>query len=280
MLRSLARTGVFILATTLLFSCGEDKTKEHSTVTEEKTSESDNLPTFLSYTLLNQYPHNPTAYTEGLEFIDGYIYESTGHYGRSYLRKYDLTTGKVQKEQKLSDEYFGEGLTVLNDKIYVLTWREKTGMVFDKNSFKQLKTFPIYTKEGWGMTNDGTHLIYSDGTPDIYYIDPETFKEVKRITVTDKYGPVNYINELEWIKGYIYANQWQTNYILKIDPATGEVKGQADLGNIRRQAGIPQPTADENAPEYLNGIAYDKQNNRIFITGKNWPKLFEIKLDN
>src|SRR5690606_15516749 len=144
----------------------------------------------------------------------------------------------------------------------------------------QLGEFPIKAKEGWGLTNDSTHLIYGDGTAALYFIDPTTFSEVRRVQVTDQYGPVGNINELEYINGYIYANQYETDFILKIDPATGNVLGQADLRRIRSQAGIAPASAREGQPEVMNGIAYDKENNKIYITGKNWPKILEVKLDN
>lgn len=239
------------------------------------------VPKVMSFQIVKEYPHDVTAFTEGLEYIDGHMYESVGHYGKSDIRKTELETGKIVQQQKMDAKYFGEGMTVLNDKIYQLTYQERTGFVYDKESFKLLKTFSYNTKEGWGMTNDGTHLIYGDGETSLIFLDPATLKEVKRMTVTDQYGSVAYVNELEYINGFIYANQWRTNLILKIDPANGEVIARADLTDLRRVAGIPEPVLnDESAPEVLNGIAYDKTGNRIFITGKNWPKIFEIKLDN
>lgn len=244
-------------------------------------STASSAPAVISYQIVNEFPHDPAAFTEGLQFVDGYLYESTGQYGKSDLRKTDLKTGKVLQQHKLDNRYFGEGIAVLNGKIYQLTYREKTGFIYDKATLKQLGTFSFSANEGWGMTTDGTHLVYSDGSDIIYFIDPATFKEVKHISVTDQYGKVSNINELEFINGSIYANQWQANNILKIDPATGKVIGQADLQSLRSRTGIPEPDPNnENAPEVMNGIAYDAQNNRIFITGKNWPKLIEIKLDN
>jgi glutamine cyclotransferase len=184
--------------------------------------------------------------------------------------------------QSMDNKYFGEGITVLNGKLYQLTYKEKTGFIYDAKTLKQLGTFSYNTAEGWGMTNDGTSLIYSDGTSNLYYLDPNTLKETKRLQVSDNYGPVSNINELEYIKGFIYANQWQTELLLKIDPNTGKVVAQANMANLRVQGGISSVAEARGPedPEYLNGIAYDKENNRIFVTGKNWPKLFEIKLDN
>lgn len=267
------------LATLAMTACNDEATQQQTDNKEEAVATTP-VTRKIPYTLLKQYPHRADAYTQGLQYVDGYMYECTGHYGRSHIYKYELETGKILKELKLDDKYFGEGLTVMGDKIYIITWREKAGLVFDKETFKQLGTFTLETSEGWGLTNDSTYLIYSDGTPYLYYLDPATFKQVKKVEVRDQYGPVGNINELEYINGYVYANQWETEFILKIDPATGNVLGQADLRNIRTQAGIPQRSYNEDQPEVLNGIAYDKQGNRVFITGKNWPKILEIKLDN
>jgi glutamine cyclotransferase len=164
----------------------------------------------------------------------------------------------------------------------MLTYKEKTGFIFDAKTLEQLGTFNFNTAEGWGMTNDGTSLIYGDGSSTLYYLDPNTLQETKRLQVKDNYGPVSNINELEFIKGYIYANQWQTELILKIDPKDGSVVGQANLAQLRAQGGISTVAEAQSPddPEYLNGIAYDAENNRIFVTGKNWPKVFEVKLDN
>lgn len=256
-----------------LTSCEDENTRgSKNPVSEEEPS----MTPLISYKLINQYPHSTDAFTEGLQYVDGHMYESTGQSGTSYLIKYELETGKELQRFDLEDKYFGEGMTVMGDKIYMLTYKSKTGFVFDKNTFKLLKTFPFNTKEGWGMTNDSTNLIYSDGTPNIYFLNPESLQEVRKIEVRDNYGPVIHINELEYINGYIYANQWNTNLILKIDPQAGKVVAHANLSNIRRQAGL-NPTGYEDV---LNGIAYDKENNRIFVTGKFWPKTFEIKLDN
>jgi glutamine cyclotransferase len=237
-------------------------------------------PAVIPVTLVNMYPHNTTAYTEGLQYVDGVMYESTGHYGRSFLYKYEPTTGKVIKEVKLDNKFFGEGMTVLGDKIYMLTYREKTGLIFDKNTLQQIGTFSYPNAEGWGMTNNDTNLVYSEGTAYIYFMNPSTFEVIRKIEVRDNYGIVSNINELEYINGYIYANQYETEFILKIDPNTGKVVGQADLRHIRKQAGIPPNTHAEGQPEVLNGIAYDKEKNRVFVTGKNWPLLLEVKLDN
>lgn len=273
----------FLLTITLagigIISCNDNsRNKEQKAV--EIAAPENNVPSLIQYRIVKEYPHDATCYTEGLQYVDGYLYESGGQYGKSDLRKTDLSTGKILQQKKLAAQYFGEGMTVLNDKIYQLTYHERTCFVYDKNSMKQTGTFSYRNDEGWGLTNDGTNLIMSDGTENIYFINPADFKELKHITVSDQYGSVGRINELEYINGFIYANQWQTDLILKINPETGKVVSQANLADLRRQTGIPEMTNDESAPEVLNGIAYDKAGNRIFITGKNWPKLFEIKLDN
>jgi glutamine cyclotransferase len=268
---------LLVFFTLIATSCNNGKTPETEKTVTDTTSVT--VPNIISYQIVKEYPHDGTAYTEGLQFVDGYLYESTGRYGKSDIRKTDLE-GKILQQQKMEAKYFGEGLTVLGGKIYQLTYREKTGFVYDQKTFKLLQTFSMSTAEGWGMTTDNTYLIYGDGGTDLHFLDPATLKEVKHITVTDQYGAVENVNELEYIKGSIYANQWQTDLILKIDPNTGKVVGHADLSDLRRRAGIPASSNDESAPEVMNGIAYDAKTNRIFITGKNWPKLFEIKLDN
>ncbi|RYD55807.1 MAG: glutaminyl-peptide cyclotransferase [Sphingobacteriales bacterium] len=261
-------------------ACNEEKRTDEK-VEKETTITAVEMTPAIPYQIVNEFPHDKAAFTEGLQYVDGSLYESTGEYGSSDIRKTELKTGKVLQSQKLDDKYFGEGLTVLNGKIYQLTYKEKTGFVYNQATLKQLQTFTFDTGEGWGMTNDGANIIYSDGTSKLYFLDPATLKEVKRIDVNDSYGSVTYINELEYIKGYIYANQWQTDFIYKIDPASGKVVGKADLRNLRERTGIPALGAGgEDGPEVMNGIAYDAAGNRIFITGKYWPKLFEIKLDN
>lgn len=280
-MRLLFKNGFLILTSTLFFmsSC-TDNTSSDTADTHDTTSEATFVPAVIPYQLVNTYPHDNTCYTEGLQYVNGFIYESGGQYGKSDIRKANLETGKILQQTKMDARYFGEGITILNGKIYQLTYRERTGFVYDLATMKQLQTFSYKADEGWGMTNDSTHIIFSDGTDKLHFIDPATFNEVKVISVSDQYGKVSNINELEYIKGFIYANQYQTDLILKIDPATGKVVAQADLSNIRSRTGIPENTNTEGQPEVLNGIAYDAKANRIFITGKNWPYLFEIKLDN
>ena len=267
-----------LLSAMLAAACNNEN--KPAPVSEGGTANSVIVPAVISYDIVNEYPHDPAAFTEGLEYIEGFLFESTGQYRSSDVRKTDLKTGNVLLSKKMEDQYFGEGLTILNGKIYQLTYREGKGFVYDLATLKLLNTFTFSAPEGWGMTNNGALLIFDDGTNVLHYLDPNTFKEVKQLAVTDEHGPVNEINEPEMIKGFIYANQWQTDYILKIDTATGHVVGRADLGTLRQRAGIPPPSGSGNAPDVLNGIAYDATTNRIFVTGKNWSKLFEIKLDN
>jgi glutamine cyclotransferase len=181
------------------------------------------VPANLPYDVVNEFPHDPTAFTEGLEFKDGLLYEGTGQYGSSDVRKTDLKTGKMLASAKMDKRYFGEGITLLDGKIYQLTYREGKGFVYDAKTLKQEGSFTFPANEGWGMTNNGACLIFDDGTNVMHYLDPKTFKEVKQLRVTDEHGPVNYLNEPELIHGFIYANQWQTDLILKIDTTTGRV---------------------------------------------------------
>ncbi|RYE25964.1 MAG: glutaminyl-peptide cyclotransferase [Sphingobacteriales bacterium] len=265
-------------------SCKNEGQPTDTTTTTTTDSSANNTPApaQIEYQLLNKFPHDGAAFTEGLQYVDGFLYEGVGRYGKSDVRKTDLKTGKVLQQQTLDKKYFGEGITVLNGKIYQLTYQERTGFVYDQKTMKLLKTFPITTVEGWGMTTDGTNLIYGDGTSTLYFLDPNTLQEVKHISVTDQFGTVSNINELEYIKGFIYANQWQTDLILKINPADGKIVAVANLATLREHGGIPSlsQVTDESMPEVLNGIAYDATGNRIFVTGKNWPSIFEIKLDN
>lgn len=275
------KKAAFILLLVGFAACKSHNTENETPSTPAETPVNPNIPVAIQYAIVNIYPHDPAAFTEGLEYRDGALYESSGEYGVSDVRKTDLVTGKVLQATKMAKQYFGEGITVLNNKLYQLTYKEQTGFVYDFKTLKQQRTFTFKTREGWGMTNDGTNLIYGDGSDVLFYLDPATMNVVKQVKVTDENGPVTYINELELIKGFIYANIWQRDIIVKIDPATGKVVGRVDMGDIREKIGIQQPVANvRNAPEVLNGIAYDSTNNKIYITGKYWPKLLEVKLDN
>lgn len=224
-----------------------------------------------SYQIINSYPHDSGAFTQGLIFNEGFLYESTGKRGQSTLRKVDLKTGKVLQQYSLPKRYFAEGLTLWQDKLIQLTWRGETGFVYDKRTFNPLREF-LYSTEGWGITHNDRYLIMSDGSSTLYFLNPEDFRLVKRIQVHDNTIPIANLNELEYVKGEIYANIWLTDYIVRISPETGQVLGWINLENLLSQ-GKPAPLAD-----VLNGIAYDENQDRLFVTGKYWPNLFEIKL--
>lgn len=228
-------------------------------------------PRIYSYQIINTYPHDRTAFTQGLVYDDGFLYESTGLRGQSTLRKVSLQTGQVLKHYRLPGRFFGEGLTLLDDRLIQLTWQAGLGFVYDKESFELQQRFR-YPMEGWGITHDEKHLIISDGTAILRYFDPITFEEVRRIEVHDANGPVENLNELEYIKGEIYANLWQTDRIAIIDPNAGRVTGWIVLDGLLGPPYLTRPVG------VLNGIAYDETNDRLFVGGKLWPVLFEINL--
>jgi glutaminyl-peptide cyclotransferase len=223
------------------------------------------------FRIVKTYPHDRNAFTQGLEYREGFLYEGTGLVGRSALRKVKLDTGQVLQSFDLPQPFFGEGITVLPQQILQLTWQSQTGFIYDKTSFRVLQSFS-YPGEGWGMTNDGKQIYMSDGTAQIRVWDPMSLKETRRINVADAGKPVNELNELEFIRGEIWANVWQTDRIARISPADGRVLGWIDL------TGILPKTERTNSDAVLNGIAYDAAGDRIFVTGKLWPKLFEIKI--
>ena len=221
------------------------------------------------YEVVKVYPHHQNAFTQGLVIEKGVLYEGTGLWGNSTLRRVDLETGNVLQIYALPDEFFGEGITVFGDRIIQLTWQSHKGFVYDKNSFDLLREFS-YPTEGWGITHDGSRLIMSDGTANLYFLDPETFEKVGQVEVHDD-EPVTYLNELEYINGEVYANIWGEEKIAIIDPHTGQVKGWIDLTGIYNQE-----NRDPNS--VLNGIAYDAEGDRLFVTGKMWSQLFQIKV--
>lgn len=224
-----------------------------------------------TYQVVHEFPHDPTAFTQGLDYVDGILIEGTGRRGQSTLRRVDLDTGQVLQSLRLPDQLFGEGVTVLGDKIYQLTWQENIGFVYDRETFALLDTFS-YPTEGWGLTHDGQRLIMSDGTANLYFLDPMTLQEIGRVEVRDPHGPVTLINELEYVEGEVFANVWRTDWIARIDPGTGQVTGWIDLAGLLQPEDMAQPV------DVLNGIAYDEATGRLFVTGKLWPKLFEIRL--
>jgi len=228
------------------------------------------LPALTEWEVVNSYPHDPDAFLQGLVWYDNGFYEGTGLNGHSSLRQVEFPSGKVLKKVDIPQEFFGEGIALVNDHLIQLTWQSRIGFVYDRATFKQLSTFN-YSREGWGLTHDGKRLIESDGSSTLYFWDPETFKEIGHLDVDDKGVPVSNLNELEYIHGEIYANQYQTERIARISPSTGHVIAWIDLPGLLT-------TTERAQTDVLNGIAYDAKQNRLFITGKQWPKLFEIAM--
>lgn len=230
----------------------------------------DQIPVY-SYLVIQSWPHDPRAFTQGLVFHDGYLLESTGRYGDSSLRRVELSSGKVKKRERLDNKFFGEGLTLLGDKLYQLTWTAHKGFIYALKDFSKQGEFP-YEFEGWGLTNDGTHLILSDGSNTLRFLDPVTGAVVRSIEVFEGKKKVNELNELEFIKGEIWANIWHSDRIARIEPTHGTLIGWVDLTGL-----LPAELKSETEA-VLNGIAYDEKNDRIFVTGKLWPRIYEIRL--
>ncbi len=274
---------LFFLIAVASFSCG-NSANVNTSVNKPPANSNGQPPSVVAvydYQIVNTYPHDPQAFTQGLDFHEGVLYEGTGGSKASpvqkdnifsSLRKVDYQTGKILKRYDIPSDYFGEGITILNDKIYQLTWREMTAFVYDLD-FKLLKEIR-YAGDGWGLTNDGTHLIMTDSTHVIRFVDPENFKTVRTIVVNDERGkPLMELNELEMINGEIWANVYQTGWIVRIDPQTGKLLGRIDINKL------VDAEEDRNVDaKELNGIAYDEKGDRIFITGKLWKSLFEIKV--
>jgi glutamine cyclotransferase len=229
-------------------------------------------PAMYTYRVVNTYPHDPSAFTQGLVYHDGHLFESTGLHGESTLRKVRLETGEVLERRALDATYFAEGLTAWQDRLVQLTWQAGRGFVYDLASLDVVRTFE-YTGEGWGLTHDGTQLLMSDGSSTLRRLDPGTFAERGRLAVRDRGSPVGQLNELEYVRGEIWANIWQADRIARISPETGDVIGWVDL------AGILPAGERLQADAVLNGIAYDEAGDRLFVTGKLWPKLFEIRVE-
>jgi glutaminyl-peptide cyclotransferase len=227
------------------------------------------LPLY-SYTVVRTYPHDSTAFTQGLQFVDGVLYEGTGLNGKSSIRRVKLETGEVLQRRNLDAAHFGEGITLWQSNIIQLTWQSGLAIVYDRTTFAPKRSFS-YRGEGWGLTHDGVSLIMSDGTDELRFLDPASFKERNRVKVTAVGTAVPRLNELEYVKGEIFANVWQTDYVARIDPKSGKIAGWIDLRGLL----TPRERA---ATDVLNGIAYDTATDRLFVTGKLWPKLFEVKL--
>ena len=265
---------LFVVICFMIFGCSQGARSfekvDSASITEQKK---DGLPVEIKWRIVNIFPHAPNSFTQGLVFEDGFLYEGTGQYGGSSLRKIDIRTGKVLNKVDLPSTMFGEGIAILKAKIFQLTWLSRVGFIYDKESFKLLKSFDYPVRmEGWGLTHDGTNLIMSDGSPRLYYLDPKTFQLKKQITVTLRDSPVYSVNELEFIDGIIYANVWQSEYILRIDAKTGHVTGIIRLNELT-------PSRYKGHPDYvLNGIAFDPQTGHLFVTGKMWSQIYEIEL--
>jgi len=262
----------FLLAAFLVFAFLSQSCKKEAAPPPQNPPQITTAPSpIFTYEIVNVFHHDPDAFTQGLQYYNEELYESTGLNGRSSLRRVDLKTGEVLQKIDIDKQYFGEGMTIFGGKIYMLTYQTHIGFIYDLKTFKQLGTWQ-YEGEGWGLTNDGTNLIMSNGSNKINYLDPQTLAIVKTLEVTDENFLVENLNELEYIKGEIYANIWMTDRVAKIDPATGKVIGWIEL------AGLLTPQERTEKVDVLNGIAYDEKTDRIFVTGKLWPKLFEIKL--
>lgn len=245
--------------------------KQPSTVTRFVIVYSDVVPKTYGYKVVHTYPHDRNAFTQGLFYYKGLLYEGTGQQTGSSLREVELETGKVLRQHNLDGSLFGEGITLYNDKIYQVTWQNKVGFIYERPTFKLINKI-YYSTEGWGLTTMGDHLVMSDGSNILYYFEPETFSVISRVEVYDNINLIDSLNELEYINNEIWANIWMSDQIARIDPETGKVKGYIDLKGLLNNSDRTENT------DVLNGIAWDKEGNRIFVTGKNWPKLFEIKI--
>ncbi len=263
----------------LLFCTSSFADKSNSTLVYEKSVLAAQVPVnttaekvpFYTYKILNVFPHDNNADSQGLAFQVGVLSVGPGIRGGSLLRRIELESGNVLKIIKLPDVIFGEGITIYNDNIIQLTWESKIGFVYNKDSFTLLQKFE-YSSQGWGIACNGERLVMSDGSSTLFFLDLETFKRTGQIRVRDENGPVEMLNELEYVKGEIFANVWKTDRIVRIDPDSGKVTGWIDLKGLLMQVGPMKPV------DVLNGIAYDSNKDRLFVTGKLWPKLFEIKL--
>lgn len=259
------------------FSCGDapagqtNASNTQNAANQMSGSNSQGATPVYGYEVVNTWPHDTDAYTQGLVYDSGTLLESTGQYGESSLRRVELRTGKVIKRVDVPRQFFGEGMTLLGGKIYQVTWTTRKGFVYDPQSFAKLGEF-AYDGEGWGLTHDGRHLILSDGTDQLRFLDPETFRTVRTVGVTDAGRPLRELNELEYVRGEVFANVWHTDRIARIDPQSGRVVGWIELKGLIGDAERP------DAEAVLNGIAYDEAGDRLFVTGKLWPKLFEVRI--
>lgn len=260
---------LLILCSLLLLSCNND----------EEQSENINVqpPAQIAYSLVKTIPHDTTSFTQGLFFHNGEMFESTGEKDKSWILKVNTENGTNNRIITLPASYFGEGSSILNNKMYQLTWKDQKVFVYDAVNYKPIGEF-VWPYEGWGMTTDSMHLIISTGSSELFFVEPESFNVVKKITVTDNFGPMAMLNELEYVDGFIYANVFETNNIAKIDPATGKVVGTLNLTSLLANDPKPLNATEINPNNVLNGIAYNPDTQTFFVTGKRWSKMFEIKL--
>jgi glutamine cyclotransferase len=262
---------IVAFASRFISACNPTDKKDDTTIVEPPTP----VVPVLGHTIIQVYPHDTSSYTQGLLFYNGELYEGTGDpsdSGKSKLMKVDLKTGKSLKSLSLTNKYFGEGITILRDTIYQLTWQEHVVFVYTLKDFKKVKEYKIDT-DGWGITNDGKNLIVSTGSGDLYFYDPSTFRLLTKSSITEGNGPTFNLNELEYIDGYVYANQYTYPYILKIDPVAAKVVAKYDLDDMWKRVKLIEPNVD-----VPNGIAYDSVTKKIYVTGKYWPEMYEIQL--
>lgn len=262
---------IFVSTVAIFAACNNNSSSDTEAVTTTNTIPP---PANISYNIVGTFPHDTSSFTQGLIWQNNALYEGTGLEGHSKLMKVDIKNGKSSESVSLDPSLFGEGITMLNNKIYQLTWQNHKVYVYDANTFKKLKELN-WEHDGWGLTNNGTDLIVSTGESNLYFVDPETFKVKKIVSVTDNNGPVGNLNELEYVDGVVYANIYLTDYIIKIDPANGHILGKIDLSGLLTKAG---KHVDTEEGYVLNGIAYDSTKKSLYVTGKKWPLIFEMKV--
>jgi glutamine cyclotransferase len=271
----LKKTYFIFVVIVFSFACSNNTNSKKSA----ETYLSADQPLPIEFKVLNVFPHDTASYTEGFLFHHGELFESTGHTisfpsSRSLFGVVDLKTGNIEVKVEIDkNKYFGEGIVFLKDKVYQLTDTTRIGFIYNEKAYRKLGNF-YYDGEGWGLTTNGSYILMSNGSSTISYRDPSSFKVVKSLGVTDNNGPVQNLNELELIKGYLYANQWLTDYILKIDTTNGKVVGRLDLSRLKTEVKLKNPLSEET-----NGIAYDPEKNRVYVTGKRWPTIYEIQFD-
>jgi glutamine cyclotransferase len=256
----------------VLAACGQAPVNAPPAEAQPAPTASETPAPVQGFRIVNTYPHDPRAFTQGLLWADGHLYESTGQIGESTIRRVDLETGRVLQSVDIPPNMFGEGLVSWGDQLINFTWQNQTGFRWDRRTLRRIGEWR-YRGEGWGLTQNGREIIMSDGTDELRFLDPETLQERRRLAVTDAGSPVERLNEIEWVDGEIYANVWLTPMIARIDPETGQVRGWIDLTALAAQSGR------RGTDDVLNGIAWDAERRRLFVTGKNWPRLYEIVVE-